>query len=191
MSKFYTVCLFGAASEMIDDNYKNQIEELGKMLAKNGCSLVYGAGATGCMGAIARGVDVEKGFVFGVTTNFMETFEKVYDCDKLIKTRTLNERKTIMEEHADFFIVAPGGIGTMDELFEILTLKYLKQTDKPIILYNIDGFFNDVVVLIEKLVEKKFAGEKVLELFEVCNTIDEIKERLLKEKDKNYGILKV
>ena len=191
MSKFYTVCVFGAASDSIADTYKEQIENLGKMLAKNNCTLVYGAGATGCMGAVARGVDSNKGYVFGVTPKFMSSFEEVYDCDKLITTRTLNERKTIMEEHADFFVITPGGIGTMDELFEVLTLKYLEQTDKPIILFNVNGFFDDIIALIKRLVEDKFAAERVLGLFEVYDTIDEIEQRLLNEKEKQNNVSKV
>lgn len=184
MTKFYTVCLFGAASDSIADEYKTQVEELGKMIANNKCCLVYGAGATGCMGAVARGVSSENGYVFGVTPNFMGDFEEIYDCDKLIKTRTMNERKTIMEEQADFFVIAPGGIGTMDEFFEVLTLKYLKQADKPIILFNINGFFDDIVKVIERLVAEKFASERVLDSYIICNTIEEVEKELKKELEK-------
>lgn len=184
MRNFYTVCVFGAASDAINEKYKTEVEALGKMIAKNKCCLVYGAGATGCMGAVARGIDACGGYVFGVTPNFMETFEDIYECDKLIKTRTMNERKTIMEEQADFFVIAPGGIGTMDELFEILTLKYLKQTDKTIILFNVNGFFDDIVAVITRLVNEKFASKQVFSLFEVYDNIDAIEHRLLEEKSK-------
>lgn len=181
MTKFFTVCVFGAASETIDDTYKREVENLGKLIAENKCCLVYGAGATGCMGAVARGVTSGNGYVFGVTPNFMGDFEEIYDCDKLIKTRTMNERKTIMEEHADFFIIAPGGIGTMDEFFEVLTLKYLNQGDKPIILFNVNGFFDDIVKVIERLVSDKFASERILDSYIVCNTIEEVEKELQKE----------
>ena len=96
----------------------------------------------------------------------------------------MNERKTIMEEQADFFVIAPGGIGTMDEFFEVLTLKYLKQADKPIILFNINGFFDDVVKVIERLVAEKFASERVLDSYIICNTIEEVEKELKKELEK-------
>lgn len=187
MLNFYTVCVFGAASDKIAPIYKEEVENLGRMIAKNDCCLVYGAGATGCMGAAARGVTAENGFVFGVTPHFIGKFEEIYDCNKLIKTRTMNERKTIMEEHADFFVVVPGGIGTMDELFEIITLKYLEQAEKPIILFNINGFFDDIIALLNRLVKEGFAGERVLTNFEVCNTVEEIEKRLLEEKEYHNG----
>lgn len=185
MTKFYTVCLFGGASDKIDDKYKEKIEELGRMIANNKCCLVYGAGATGCMGAVARGVTEKNGYVFGVTPNFMGDFEEIYECDKLIKTRTMSERKTIMEEQADFFIIAPGGIGTMDEMFEVLTLKYLQQNNKPIIFYNIDNFYTDILDFIHTIVDKKFAGEKIFNLFKVYDNIEDIEAELKKELSKH------
>ena len=86
-----------------------------------------------------------------------------------------------MEEHADFFIIAPGGIGTMDEFFEVLTLKYLNQGDKPIILFNVNGFFDDIVKVIERLVSDKFASERILDSYIACNTIEEVEKELQKE----------
>lgn len=182
MLNFYTVCVFGAASDAIAPIYKEETEKLGQMIARNDCCLVYGAGATGCMGATARGVTAENGFVFGVTPHFIGKFEEVYDCNKLIKTRTMNERKTIMEEHADFFVIAPGGIGTMDEFFEVITLKYLEQAEKPIVVFNINGFFDPVIALLELLVKEGFAHERVLKSYQVCNTVEEIEQLLIQEK---------
>ena len=89
-----------------------------------------------------------------------------------------------MEEQADFFVITPGGIGTMDEFFEVLTLKFLKQADNPIILFNINGFFDDIVKVIERLVAEKFASERVLDSYIICNTIEEVEKELKKELEK-------
>ena len=118
------ICVFGAASAHIDDIYVKKIEELGEMLAKRGHSLVFGAGATGLMGAAARGFKRGGGYIHGIIPEFFreEGVEIIYDdCDKMTYTKTMSERKQKMEDDCDAFIIAPGGIGTFEEFFEVLT----------------------------------------------------------------------
>ncbi len=127
------ICIFGAASAHIDDNYIKAVERLGKSLALRGHSLVFGAGGTGLMGAAARGFKRGGGFVHGVIPEFFreEKVELIYeDCDKITYTETMAERKFIMEDEADAFIITPGGIGTFEEFFEVLTLKTARQTQQ-------------------------------------------------------------
>ena len=122
------ICVFGAASPTIDPEYIKRVEELGRELARRGHSLVFGAGANGLMGAAARGVHEGGGRVLGVIAKFFdeEDVEAIYDkCDELIFTDTMRQRKETMENNADAFIVVPGGIGTFEEHFEILTSKQL------------------------------------------------------------------
>ncbi len=175
MSHQYFVCLYGGASENISDAHKNAIEKLGENLAEKGFSLVYGAGATGCMGAIARGFQKKEGYIMGVTPHFMGHFESIFECDNTVMVDTMAERKTLMEKHADIYLIAPGGIGTMDEFFQILTLKYLKQMDTPIVVLNLDGFYDSLLALLHDLIQKGAAGEKILGLFDVVNDIEEEK----------------
>ena len=173
MSKKYFACVYGGANERIDSHHKEKIEELGKIIAKNGFSLVYGAGATGCMGAVARGVKENGGFVMGISPDFISDFEDIFDCDNKVMVDTMAERKTLMEKHADVFFIAPGGIGTMDEFFQVLTLKYLKRINVPIVVLNIDGFYNSLICLIEDLVKQGAVIEDVHKLYDVVTDISE------------------
>ncbi|MBP3448566.1 MAG: TIGR00730 family Rossman fold protein [Clostridia bacterium] len=175
MSHQYFVCLYGGASETISEAHKNAIETLGATLAEKGFSLVYGAGATGCMGAIARGFRKNDGYIMGVTPRFMGEFETIFNCDNTLLVDTMAERKTLMEKHADVYLIAPGGIGTMDEFFQILTLKYLQQMDTPIVVLNLDGFYDSLIALLHDLIRQGAAGEKILKLFDVVDSIDDEK----------------
>lgn len=176
MAKRYYACVYGGASERIADAHKEQIAALGRILAEHDFSLVYGAGATGCMGAIARGVQEGGGYVMGVSPHFIQNFEPLFPCDELVMVDTMSERKTIMEKHADIFLIAPGGVGTLDELFQILTLKYLKRMDTPIVILNLDGFYDSLLVMIADLVARGAIIPEIDKLFEVVPKVDD--ERL-------------
>lgn len=153
------ICIFGAASAHIDELYIKAVEELGEKLAARGHSLVFGAGATGLMGAAARGVKRGGGYIHGVIPDFFrqEGVEVIYDnCDKMTYTETMSERKKIMEDDADAFIITPGGIGTFEEFFEVLTLKQLGRHDKPMAVYNISGYYDDLEKFMQTVAERKF-----------------------------------
>ena len=173
MSKRYFACVYGGANEKIDDCHKEKIATLGRLIAKSGVSLVYGAGATGCMGAVARGVKEEGGFIMGIAPDFIGEFEDIFDCDNKIMVETMAERKTIMEKHADIFFVAPGGIGTMDEFFQILTLKYLERMDVPIVVLNIDGFYDSLINLINDLIRQGAVNKEIHKLYDVVTDVNE------------------
>lgn len=149
------ICVFGAASNEIDPEYIRLVEEFGEMMAKRGHSLVFGAGAHGLMGAAARGVTKGGGKIQGVIPSFFkeEKIEGIYDkCDEIIYTETMAQRKAKMEDLADAFVIVPGGIGTFEELFEVLTLKQLGRHNKAIVFYDIKDYY----ISIEKLLEKGF-----------------------------------
>ena len=173
------ITLYGAASERIDEQYVKGVEELGRVMARRGHTMVFGAGSTGLMGAAARGMHDEGGHIIGITPHFMHKLEPVSDlCTELIATETMAERKTLMEDKADAFIIVPGGVGTFDEFFQILTLRVLHRHEKPIILYNIDGFWNSMICVIEEGVEKGFISPEALVDFCLCDTAEEIFELL-------------
>ncbi len=173
MSKKYFACVYGGANERIDSQHKENIEKLGKIIAKNGFSLVYGAGATGCMGAVARGVKENGGFVMGISPDFISEFEAIFDCDNRVMVDTMAERKTLMEKHADVFFIAPGGIGTMDEFFQVLTLKYLKRIDVPIVVLNLNGFYDTLISLLQDLVRQGAVTEEIHQLYDVITEVNE------------------
>ncbi len=173
MSKKFYACVYGGASEKIAASCKEEIEKLGKIIVDNGFSLVYGAGATGCMGAVARGVRNSGGYIVGISPHFIQNFEEIFDCDNTMFVETMSERKTLMEKHADIFFIAPGGIGTMDEFFQIITLKYLQRLDAHIIILNIDGFYNSLLTLIDDLVESGAAVKELYTFFDVVESVDD------------------
>ena len=164
------ICIYGAASNKIDSSFIWQGEELGRLIAVHGHTMIYGGGATGMMGACARGVTEGNGILIGVIPDFMKDYEELYDqCTKMIRTHTMSGRKELMEKLADAFVITPGGIGTMDEFFQALTLAYLDQKKAPIIIFNINGFYDSLLEYIEQGIRKGFIQERVRELFVVKN----------------------
>ena len=171
------ICVYGAASFSIDQEYIDRVEELGREMAKRGHSLVFGGGANGLMGAAARGIKEESGYVLGVIPSFFddEKIEGVFEnCDKLIETKTMRERKQIMEDNADAFIVTPGGVGTFEEFFEILTSKQLCRHNKPIAVFNVNDYYKELSVMMEASVDKKFVRPNCLALYKVTDSLEEL-----------------
>ncbi len=172
-SRRYYACVYGGASARIDKKHLDEITRLGAIIAQNGFSLVFGAGASGCMGAAASGVREQDGYVMGVSPHFIKNFEPIFDCDNTVMVDTMAERKMIMEKHADIFFIAPGGIGTMDEFFQILTLKYLRQISAPIVVLNLDGFYDSLLALMDSLIENKAAVPEAREFYDVVTSVDD------------------
>lgn len=173
------VCLYGASSNEIDEKYIVATEALGEALAKAGHGLVYGAGGCGLMGAAARGMTRFGGHIVGVAPEFLNVDGILYEqCDELVLTETMRQRKQIMEERSDAFIVTPGGIGTYEEFFEIYTLKQLGRHQKPIVLYNVDGFFDRLYEILQGLVTDGFMKEVCLSLLSFANTPEEVLTKL-------------
>ena len=169
------ICVYGASSNTIDHSYIEQTEYLGRQLAKRGHTLVYGAGANGLMGAVARGVHAENGSIIGVTPSFFNVDGILFDdVTELITTKTMRERKQIMEDRADAFIVTPGGMGTFEEFFEILTLKELGRHGKAIVIFNIDGYYDKLIQMLDESVEKKFMVPAIREIYTVLDDEEEI-----------------
>ena len=175
------ICVFGASSAHIDDNYIKIVEKLGEEMAKRGHSLVFGAGGAGLMGAAARGEKRGGGYIHGVVPTFFKEngIEELYDkCDKMTYTETMRERKAIMEDEADAFIIAPGGVGTFEEFFEIVTLKQLNRHDKAIAVLNIDNYYDELEVFMQTACERKFVTRSCISLYTIFTQIDEVLDYL-------------
>ncbi len=187
------ICVFGAASPTIDKKYIELTEEMGEKLAKRGHNMVFGAGGNGLMGASARGFKKGGAHIIGVIPKFFdnEDVEAIYDsCDELIMPDTMRERKQIMEDNADAFIIVPGGIGTYEEFFEILTLKQLCRHKKPIAVYNQFNYYDELNATIFSAIEKEFIKDNCKELYFFSKDFDEIIAYLEKPTDNNLYTLK-
>lgn len=172
------ICLYGSGSRKINEIYTNAAYELGCEMAKRNHTLVFGGGDTGMMGACARGVHDNDGKSIGIAPEWIGNFEPLCEkCSEFIYVDTMDERKTEFVKNSDAFIISPGGIGTLDEFFEIITLRKLKQHDKEIVVFNIDGFFDKMFEMIDEMAEKGFLYKQD-EIFKIANSIDDIFEIL-------------
>lgn len=168
------ICVYGASSKTIDAQFTDAGHTLGYLLAQHGYGLVFGGGDNGMMGAVARGTHDGGGRIIGVAPRFFNVDGVLYPhCDELIYTDTMRERKQKMEDLSGAFIVSPGGIGTFEEFFEILTLKQLGRTKKPLIILNTAGYYDDMLHMMRRTVESNFMSEKTLDLIGIVDTPDQ------------------
>ena len=176
------ICIYGASSNDIDAKYIAAGEEFGKETAAAGHGLVFGGGAGGMMGAAARGAALSNGEIIGVVPTFFDVDGMLYDnCTEMIYTETMRERKQIMEDKADAFVMLPGGIGTFDEFFEILTLKQVGRHAKPIGILNVSGYYTDILKMLRRAVDEKFMSESVLGLVTVSESSKELISEIERE----------
>ena len=151
------ICVYGASSDNIDPAYLQAGEALGLEMAKRGHGLVFGGGQTGLMGAVARGMTQGGGQITGVAPRFFDVEGVLYQqCTEFIYTETMRERKSIMENRADAFIMTPGGIGTFEEFYEILTLRQLGRHNKPIAILNTKDYYAPLMQMQDRAVEQGF-----------------------------------
>ncbi len=169
------ICVYGASSDSIDKIYRDTAYNMAALMAKKGHTMVYGGGANGVMGATARGMHDNKGKIIGVAPKFFLVDGVLFDkCTEFVYTETMRERKQILEDRSDAFIIAPGGIGTYDEFFEILTLKQLERHNKPIAMYNVNGYYDEMIKMLEKTASTNFMKPKSMELFEVFDDAEKM-----------------
>jgi hypothetical protein len=168
MINIQSVCVFCASSQSVDELFKNTALELGRELGKRGIDLVYGGASIGLMGCVARGVHEEKGKVIGVLPEFFKTKDIEYsEADELIVTQDMRERKAEMDLRSDAFIVLPGGVGTLEEAMEILSMRQLRLTDKPLVFINTQGFYDGLLATFDEMVDLKFAKSNILDMYGV------------------------
>ncbi len=185
------ICVYGAASPTIEKKYITATEIMGETLAKRGHDLVFGAGGNGLMGAAARGFKNGGAHIIGVIPKFFENenVEAICDfCDRLLMPDTMRERKQLMEDNADAFIVVPGGIGTYEEFFEILTLKQLCRHNKPIAVYNLFGFYDEINCAMMSAINKEFIKDNCKELYFTSDSLDEIIKYIESPAMNNYTV---
>ena len=174
-----SICVFCGSRYGSDNAYKKATEKLGLLLAEENCRLVYGAGNIGLMGTVAQNIQSNGGEVMGVIPeHLLEAEVGKTDINEFIVTQNMHERKKVMFMNSDAIIILPGGAGTLDEFFEVLTWAQLKLHNKPIIILNVSGFWDPLIELINHLVENGFADQSLNKLFKVVSSPEETIEEL-------------
>ena len=174
------ICIYGASSRKLAKEYYDAAEALGALMARQGHTLVFGGGQEGIMGAAARGAHTHGGKIIGIAPRFFDEPGVLFEeCTEFIYTDTMRERKALMEEHSEAFIVLPGGIGTYEEFFEMLTLKQLGRHNKPMVMLNTRNYYGPMAAMLQNTVDEGFMSASCMELFGVCNTPEEALDYVL------------
>jgi uncharacterized protein (TIGR00730 family) len=169
------LCVYCGSSKRLDSRYYAASESVGRAMVEHGWGLVYGGGNVGMMGSVAQSVKEAGGHVVGVIPEFMKERELAYhNADELIIVDSMRNRKRIMEERASAFLALPGGIGTLEELTEILTLRYINRLDKPVVIFNQEGFYDDLLRFFERMTRERFKSAGMHDLFGVASQVEEI-----------------
>lgn len=169
------VCVYCASSQHADPEYATSARELGRLLAENGSTLVYGGGAIGSMGALADGVLEAGGEAIGVLPHFMDEVE--WGHKRLTELRLvpdMHERKRTMLEAADAVVALPGGCGTLEELLEAITWKRLALFTGPIVIVNTRGYFDPLLAVLNRCVEERFMNERHRQMWSVVERVDQV-----------------
>lgn len=168
-----SVCVFAASSEAVAPTYRRLARDLGTAIAARGWRLVYGGGQVGLMGEVARAVLAAGGHVIGVIPHRLNRREVAFDAvTELITVDTMAQRKTVMDERADGYAVLPGGLGTLDELLEVLTTKQLGFHTKPLALLDPDGYWAPLHALVDHMVAAGLAAPAVRALYATATSPD-------------------
>ncbi len=168
------ICVYSSSSNIIDDVYFKAAEELGREIARRKDVFLFGGGLTGLMGRAAKAVHASGGKVIGVIPKALNVKGIVYEyCDELVVTEGMRERKAVMDSRSDAFIALPGGFGTLEEIFEIITLKQLRYHDKPIVILNVNGFYDKLLEQFELIIEERFAKAECRNLYFITSSVTE------------------
>lgn len=171
MKTLNAICVFCASSGSVDQVYMDAALDLGRLMGSAGLDLIYGGASIGLMGCLARGVHQQGGKVVGVLPEFFRGKDIEYqEADELIVVEGMRERKAVMDRRADAFIVLPGGVGTLEEAMEILSMIQLRLTRKPLVFLNVENFYDGLIGHMKKMVELKFAKKETLKMFAVEST---------------------
>ncbi|WP_298745443.1 TIGR00730 family Rossman fold protein [uncultured Brevundimonas sp.] len=168
-----SVCLFCGSSETVQPAYLDAARAFGTATAQAGWRLVYGGGGVGLMGASARAAHAAGGRVLGVMPGFLRSRERLFDEVETLVVASMHERKTIMYDQSDAFVVAPGGVGTLEEAIEVLSWKRLDLHAKPVIFLNLDGFWDALLAVMEHSIEAGMTPASFRQAWIVRHTVAE------------------
>ncbi len=173
------ICVYCGSRKPLNQKISDQAKDLGQGIASRNWTVVYGGGKIGMMGIVADAALQKGGEVIGVIPTHLKKAEVAHPgLTKLHETQDMHTRKALMESLSDSFVVLPGGFGTLDEFFEILTWRQLGIHSKPIFLVNIDGYFDGLLQFVSQAFEEDFIREKSIALFSVVESVEECLEML-------------
>ncbi|MCB1471524.1 MAG: TIGR00730 family Rossman fold protein [Rhodobiaceae bacterium] len=188
MSDIQSICVYCGSGAGENPAYAKAAQRFGGLLADHDIRLVYGGGGLGLMGTVARAVLDSGGQVLGIIPEFLESREHMLrEVQDLIVTQDMHQRKRLMFDNADAFVALPGGIGTLEELIEMLTWGQLGQHNKPVVIANIDGFWDPLLNLLEHMRAQSFIRPGLMATYEVATSPDDILPLIHAEMDRRKG----
>lgn len=179
------ICIYGSASKSQNLNpvYIEACRKLGKTIGEKGHGLIFGGCCKGLIGVTAEAVAEESGEILGIAPRFYDLEDEIYSgCTDFIYTDTMSERKDLFRINADAFVMLPGGIGTFDEFFETIEYKSIGQHEKPVVLFNIDGYFDQLDAVIQYAMEQHFVQEQEHSLYHMASSVEEVIEWIEKKE---------
>lgn len=174
-----SVCLFCGSSDLADPEYTEAARVFGRMTAEAGWRLVYGGGGVGLMGASARAAHEAGGRVIGIMPAFLRSREHLFDDVETVVVTSMHERKQLMYDQSHVFVVAPGGVGTLEEVVELLSWKRLDLHSKPVIFLNLNGFWENFFAMMRHSVEEGMTPASFLDAWIVCDTVEAAVEAMI------------
>ena len=194
MSSISTVCVYCGSSDFVADSFKDAARRTGELLAANGYDIVYGGGRVGLMGVVADAGLRGGSKVVGIIPEHIKRYEVDHTgLTELVVVDSMHTRKRMMVERSDAFIILPGGIGTLDEMFEIITWRQLRLHGKPVVIVNIDGFWNPLLALMDHMTETGFMRKPNLpgaedRLYHVVDSVEEAVDLLARLKEAAHKV---
>lgn len=173
-SRLRSVCVYCASSDAADPDFLAAADAFGRLLAASGVRLVYGGGGVGLMGACAKAAHASGGKVLGVMPAFLRGREILYDDVETVVVETMHQRKQIMFEQADAFAIFPGGIGTLEEVVELMSWRRLDLHRKPIVFFSPKGFWGPLFELIDHTVRQNLTPAAFLDTFDSVERVEDI-----------------
>jgi uncharacterized protein (TIGR00730 family) len=183
-----SLCVYCGSSGAVEAQYRDAASELGANLAQAGIALVYGGGRVGLMGLLADAALAAEGKVTGIIPSHLRDAEVAHrGVTELVVVDSMHERKRLMAERADAFAILPGGVGTLDEMFEIVSWKQLRLHDKPILLVDIGGYWAPLRVLLDHIIDTGFASAQTRGLLQVVPSVAALMAALSEVRAMAYG----
>jgi uncharacterized protein (TIGR00730 family) len=175
IKRMTSICVFCGAQNAVPKAHLDMAKQLGNDMAAAGKQLVYGGGDCGLMGAVANGVLEKGGRALGVFPRSLGRIEVEHKgLTNMVMVDSMHERKQIMYDNAEVFVILPGGFGTLDEMFEVITWRQIKIHEKLVVVYNHDGYWDHLLTLMDHMIHLGFARPETRQFYTIANTKDEL-----------------